>query len=225
MREIQGLKFVLVGAAGGMGKAISKMLSQSGVELILADRNYEDVASLGRELGMPFFQVDATDESSVGTFMAQVGPCDGLINLAGISIPAKIAEMSVEDYEKTMDINVKTVFLTSKYYLQNAKSGGLLLHIGSMAARRPNGNAPLYCAAKAAVNTLSEGIALQAKEKGVRLTTLNPGGANTAFWGDRAVPREKMLNPEDIGEVIRFILSLEERIAVHHMDFESFLML
>jgi short-subunit dehydrogenase len=91
-----------------------------------------------------------------------------------------------------------------------------------MAARRANPNAPVYCAAKAAVAMFSQGLALQAKERNVRVTTLMPGPTDTAFWGNRQVPREKFLQVDDVVAAVRFVLSLPDRVVVHELAFESF---
>ena len=99
------------------------------------------------------------------------------------------------------------------------------LTIGSMAAKRANGNAPLYCTAKAAVNMLSAGMAIQFKERNVRVTTLNPGGADTPFWGDRPIKRENLLKATDVAEVMEFVLTRESRVAFSEINFESFFMM
>ena len=106
-----------------------------------------------------------------------------------------------------------------------AEAGGQIISVGSMAAKRANGNAPLYCTAKAAVNMLSAGMQIQYKEKNIRVTTLNPGGADTPFWGNRPVKRENLLKVSDVAEVIEFVLTRESRVAFSEINFESFLMM
>ena len=153
------------------------------------------------------------------------GRIDALVNLAGLSIPSKIVETEESVYDLMMDVNVKGVYLMSKYFAQYAADDARMINIGSMAARRTNANAPLYCMAKSAVNVLSEGLSLQLAAKGIHVTTLNPGGADTPFWGDRPVKREKLLQAQDIVDVILFVLNSNSRVVIHSVDFESIQMI
>ena len=129
---------------------------------------------------------EADIESFTRRAVERFGAPDCLLNLAGLSIPTKIAELNVADYELMLDVNLKGSLLMSKYFARavDSERGGLIVNIGSMAAKRANANAPLYCTAKAAVNMLSAGMQQQFKEQNIRVTTLNPGGADTPFWGE-----------------------------------------
>ena len=226
---------VLVGAAGGMGRAIVSDLAGKGVRLALADLNQEalnEVAAAAKAAGAQVVAqaLDSTQEDATAAFFAavkeQLGAADTLVYLPGLSIPAKIESMAVADYDKTFDVNVKGAFLAAKHFLGivDAEKGGQVLLTSSMASKRANPNAPVYCAAKAALSMLAQGLALQAKEKNVRVTTMLPGPTNTTgFWGTRPVPREKFMTTADIARMVRFILELPEHIVMHEVDFESFI--
>jgi short-subunit dehydrogenase len=124
-------------------------------------------------------------------------------------------------------VNLKGTFLCSKHFIAYADpvQGGLIVHMGSMAAKRANPKAPLYCTAKAAVNMFSQGLALQLKANNIRVTTLNPGATDTGFWGDRLVPRDKFMTASDVAEVLLFVLRMNPNVVFHEIDFESFAML
>ena len=129
------------------------------------------------------------------------------------------------DYKLILDVNLMGTFLCAKHFipLVDPERGGQIINTASMASKRANPNAPVYCAAKAAVAMLSQGLALQLKEKSIRVSTLNPGPTNTVgFWGDRPVPRDKFLRPEDVAQVVRFILGQPPHVLVHEVCFESF---
>ena len=64
-------------------------------------------------------------------------------------------------------------------------------------------------------------MAMQLAERKIRVTTLNPGGVDTPFWGDRPVKREKLLQPQDITNMVLFVLETDPRVAIHSIDFES----
>ena len=168
-------------------------------------------------------------EEQVRDFVEQAGKTfgkvDALINLAGLSIPGKIAETEESVYDQMMDVNVKGIYFMAKYFSKFAGEDARIINLGSMAARRINANAPLYCMAKSAVNVFSQGLSLQLAKEGIHVTTLNPGGADTPFWGDRPVKREKLLQAQDVVDVILFVLNSNPRMVIHSVDFESIQMI
>ena len=235
MRKIAGLNVIVTGASGGIGSCVCRKLAERGANLALASNDAEALALLADELsarteiisGVVDVRSEADIESFTHRAVERFGAPDILLNLAGLSIPTKITELNIADYELMLDVNLKGSLLASKYFARavDSERGGLIVNIGSMAAKRANANAPLYCTAKAAVNMLSAGMQQQFKEMNIRVTTLNPGGADTPFWGNRPVNRAKLLRPDDIADVIVFVLECDSRIAFSELNFESFLSL
>ena len=169
--------------------------------------------------------VDITKEEEVQAFFAEAYQANGafsaLANLAGLSIPGKIPQTEVSAYDLMIDVNVKGTFLACKHFAAHAAESAIIVNIGSMAARNVNGNAPLYCTAKAAVNTLSQGLLLQLGSQNIRVTTVNPGGTDTGFWGDRPVDRTKLMQPGDVVDVLMFVLTSNPSMQIHDIYFES----
>ena len=233
--KIQDRVFVITGACGGMGQVLCGELARQGARLAICSRHRDKVEAQCRELEEKYgaqvmgTALDVAKEEEVEAFLNEAvrkfGALHALINLAGLSIPGKIEDTQEDVYDTLMDVNVKGTFLFSKHFARCAQEDAMIINLGSMAARRTNANAPLYCMAKAAVNVLSEGLALQLAEKNIRVTTLNPGGADTPFWGERPVKREKLLTAEDGVEVMMFVLETDSRVAIRSIDFESRLML
>jgi NADP-dependent 3-hydroxy acid dehydrogenase YdfG len=229
--NIKDKVFMITGATGGMGEALCNSLAENGAKLVLCSNQSEKMEKQCRELKETYgievvgTVLDVTKENEVKDFVEKAnekfGAIHALINLAGLSIPGKIESTDEAVYDTLMDVNVKGVFLMAKHFAAYAGQDAIVINIGSMAARRVNANAPLYCLAKSAVNTLSQGLTLQMAEKNIRVTTLNPGGADTPFWGDRPVKREKFLQTKDIVNVIMFVLQTDARVAIHSIDFES----
>ena len=224
---------IIIGASGGMGQATAKALAAEGAKLILGSRKEQVLQTLTSGLvsggaEAAYLTVDVTNEEEVQAFFDQTsktfGGFDVLLNLAGLSIPSSISEMTIEQYEQSMDVNLKGTFLCSKHFIPyvNKEQGGLIVNIGSMAAKRANPNAPLYCTAKAALNMFSQGLSLQLIEKNIRVTTLNPGATDTEFWGNRQVPRDKFMTAADVAEVLLFVLQMDPRLVFHEINFESF---
>ena len=226
---------MITGASGGMGQVLCEDLAAQGARLVLASRQKEalkaqcDVLKEKYHVEITEGILDVTREEQVKEFVGQAGAkygkIDALVNLAGLSVPGKIEETDEAVYDLMMDVNVKGIYLMAKYFARYAGEDARMINIGSMAARRTNANAPLYCMAKSAVNVLSQGLSLQLAAKGIHVTTLNPGGADTPFWGDRPVKREKLLQAQDIADVILFVLGSNPRIVIHSVDFESIRMM
>ena len=226
---------MVTGASGGMGQVLCEELASQGAKLVLASNRKEsfkeqcDVLKEKYSVDVMGGFLDVTKEEQVKDFVEKAGKTygkiDALVNLAGLSVPSKIVETEEAVYDLMMDVNVKGVYLMSKYFVQYAAEDARMINIGSMAARRTNANAPLYCMAKSAVNVLSQGLSLQLAAKGIHVTTLNPGGADTPFWGDRPVNREKLLQAQDIVDVILFVLNSNPRVVIHSVDFESIQMI
>lgn len=224
-----GKNVIVTGASGGMGSLLCRQLAAQGAKLSICANNAAALAELEAELSQDtevFAKVvDVTKETEVADFFAQsyekFGPYHAMANLAGLSIPCKIPEAKVDVYETIMDVNVKGTFLTGKYFAQKAAKPAIIVNIGSTAAKTANGNAPLYCTAKAAVNMLSQGMLIQMGPQDIRVTTINPGGTDTPFWGTRTVDKSKLMQAEDVVEVIMFALCSSPRVQIHDIYFES----
>lgn len=232
VKNLKGKNALVTGASGGMGLLLCDMMAKAGMNLALCSVDKSGLEAQAKALTAQYDiklvsdVVDTTNENSVADFVEKaanaLGKLDFLVNLAGLSIPNNYSETDVIVYEKVMDVNIKGSFLTSKHFAEVAADSALIINIGSMAARKTNANAPIYCMAKAAVNKLSEGLLLQYGQRNIRVTTINPGGADTPFWGTRTVDKSKLMQADDVVSVIWFVLNLNDTIQMHSIDFESF---
>ena len=228
--SFNGKNIIVTGSTGGMGQIICKRLASDGACLALCSNDapaLEKQIDELKQLGCDVYgkMIDITNENEVAKFFEEIkahfGKFDGVLNLAGVSIPGKIPETPEEAYNIIMDVNVKSAFFVAKYFADAAKESAIIVNIGSAAAKNANGNAPIYCTAKAAVNMLSKAMLLQLGKQGIRITTINPGGADTPFWGTRPVDRTKLMSAEDVADVILFALGSSPRIQIHDIFFES----
>jgi NAD(P)-dependent dehydrogenase (short-subunit alcohol dehydrogenase family) len=235
MSQLKSQSIVILGAGGGFGRALVAKISQHGPRLALGNLTKNAGTALAEEAraagatDVLTGPVDVTDELSVERFFARVarhyGHADVLVYLPGLSIASPVAAMKVEDYDQIIDVNLKGLFLAAKHWVPLAKPerNPLLAFISSQASTRANPNAPVYCAAKAAVSMFGQGLALQLMGNNVRVTSIKPGPVDTrGFWGDRPVPREKFMQPADVACVIEFVLNLPTHIVMHEVSFESF---
>lgn len=229
MVNYNGKNVIVTGASGGMGIVLCRKLAADGAKLSLCSNDEAGLKALAEELSKVtevFAKVvDITDEADMAAFFEEsyeaFGDYAAVANLAGLSIPGKIPETEVSAYEAIMDVNVKGSFLVGKYFAKHAENPAIIINIGSAAAKNANGNAPLYCTAKAAVNMLSKAMLLQLGSQGIRVTTINPGGADTPFWGTRTVDKSKLMQAEDVVEIIYFALTSSPNVQIHDIFFES----
>lgn len=235
MNTLKNKNIIIMGANGGFGQAVAQKLAGHEANLALADLSEEAMTPLAKscaDSGAPKVttaSVNVTDESSVKTFFEKVrselGGADILLYLPGLSVASPVTDMAESDYDKIVDVNLKGLFFAAKHFvpLTTPERAPLLSFISSQAATRANPNAPVYCAAKAAVSMLGQGLALQLMQKDIRVTAFKPGPVNTqGFWGDRPVPREKFMQVEDVAKVIEFTFCLPDHVVMHEVSFESF---
>lgn len=232
MKDLNGETIVLIGSTGGIGSAILDQLDGHAVNLVLASNQPDllaEQAAKQMEKGRKVIaqELDVTNEPSLQDLLtrarSEFGYLHVLINLAGLSVPGKVQDLPVEKFDLMMDVNVKGTFLATKHFLQLADeaTGGLIINFASAASKRANGNAPLYCAAKAAVTMLSQATQINALEKNVRVTNVCPAATDSPFWGDRKVPRELFLKTSDVAEVVYFILTRDNHVVIQDIEFES----
>lgn len=231
--EIRNLTVAVLGATGDMGRAIAKALAGDGARLAISGRNPEKLDVLKTELegeGAAVFAevVDVTEEAAVARFFQQaqeaLGRIEVLVYTPGLSVPGKIPDMEGADVQRMLRVNVEGAFFAAKHFVGQVdpETGGLAILLSSVAAKRANPNAPIYCASKAALAMMADGLALQAATRNVRVTTLSPGAADTQFWGNRTVPREKFLTVDEIAQVVRFVVQMPSRVVFHDIVFEPF---
>lgn len=220
----------ITGAGSGIGRATAKALAAAGANVYSLSVRPEELESLKAELGesFDFLTGSVADEATVAkafaACVARFGTVDFLINNAGLGIATPdLAEAGLEAFQLMFDVNVKGVFLCTREALKimKPKQSGHIVTLISMAGQRTNPGAPLYCASKFAARGLSGGLADQAIAHHIKVTDVNPGPVDSNYWGDRKVPREKFLKPEDVAGVIRFVLDQPEYLMVREINFDN----
>lgn len=229
MNHLKNKVCFVTGATGGIGEATARALHHAGAKIAISGRDRAKLDALKKELGQDVLvaPADVTDEPAVEAAIQSAvdhfGHIDTLINVPGLSVPGPLTDMKLADFQRTFDVNVTGMFLCSRHFVKrvDANRGGLIVSISSVAGRGANPNAPVYCAAKAAMNMLSAGLAMQTKQANVRVSIVSPGAVSTpGFWGDRPVPHEKFLKPHDVAEVVAFVVGQPAHVVMHDVVFE-----
>ncbi len=183
---LAGKTVIITGAGGGIGLDTALHLHDEGAQVVAT---VHSEAGLGKlEIGSDRLigkVVDVTDEEQVKGLIdftvEKFGKLDGIVNNAGVLKPGTILDASVEDYQKTFDVNVKGVFLGTKYAIPEMLKvgGGSIVNFGSINSIGAEKMLTTYTASKGAVLTLSKAVALDFGAQGIRVNTLCPGFVDT----------------------------------------------
>jgi NAD(P)-dependent dehydrogenase (short-subunit alcohol dehydrogenase family) len=216
---------LILGASGGIGSAVARVLTDNGMKVALAARDRERLEALSNELGgAPFETVDATDIGSVETLVSgmasRLGRLDGLVNCVG-SILLKAAHQTSEDeWRQTLAANLDSAFAAVRAGAKAMrKTGGSIVLMASAAARVGLPSHEAIAAAKAGVIGLGRSAAATYAAKGIRVNVVAPGLVDTpmsaGITGNPLMlkastamhPLGRIGNPEEIATVIDWLLS------------------
>ncbi|NUP17294.1 MAG: oxidoreductase [Streptomyces sp.] len=182
---------LVTGASSGIGEATALALVEAGFEVIGTSRNAAKVTS--RE-GVTFLDLDVSSDASVATLVQQVidrfGRIDVLVNNAGLGSSGATEESSLAQHQHVFDINVFGVIRMTKAVLPHmrAQGRGRIINLSSIYGFIPQPYMAAYVASKHAVEGYSESVDHEAREHGVRVLLVQPGGTNTAFEGNLVQP-------------------------------------
>ena len=179
----------VTGASKGLGLSLIKLLLEAGNKVAATSRKAEDIdnAITDNKENLLALTVDITDESSVNDAidktLAHFGRLDVVVNNAGYSIYGSVEVLSNEEFRKTIDVNLfgtVNVIRAIMPYFRKQRSG-YIFNISSVAGYKGFGNSPSYAAGKFAVIGLSESLAEEVKQFGVKVTVVAPGFFRTSF--------------------------------------------
>lgn len=192
MPELTGKIAFVTGGSRGIGAAIVRRLAADGANVAFTNvspSSAEGAQALARELSTDgrralAIQADASDAGTVRQAIeqaiAELGPVDVLVNNAGVFITGPIGEARLDDYERTMDINVRAPFVAIQAAQAVMPDGGRIINIGScLAARAGRPGVALYSASKAALVGLTQGLARDLGPRGITVNVVHPGPIDT----------------------------------------------
>lgn len=218
---------LITGAGRGIGKAVALELAKAGCRLVLAARNEAELANTRREvekMGAPAFAYasDLSGEKNIRDLVTQTldkfKTLDILINNAGIILPKPFLEVTLEEWDRTMTINLRTVFLLSQLALNvmREKRSGYIINISSTVALGVPPQLCSYGASKLGMVGLAHSLYETAKEYGVKVSTVYPGITDTQMVRDINPPTqpEQWMLPEDIAYCVMFLLKQSDRMIV-----------
>ncbi len=206
MSEFENKVAIVTGAAGGLGEEVSLALAREGIHVVMADRSenvkdsFEKVVSQNPHNKGFAVVMDVTDEENfenlVNRTVTQLGQLDIMVNNAGVVQNAvEITELSLNEFNRVMDVNFKGVFLGSKYAAKQMKlqKSGSIVNVSSFYGKQGYKYYASYCASKAAVITLTQTLALELAEHNINANSVCPGFMATEMHWD-ALRNEARVN-------------------------------
>lgn len=223
---------VITGAAGGMGKADALLFAREGAKVAITDLQDDkikdvvaEIEALGGEaIGLKHNVASEEDwVRVVDETLKKFGKIDILVNNAGISNATPFMDLTVEGWEKTMTINVTSIFLGQKYVIPHMieAGGGSIVNISSIAGLTGGSGAGPYTASKGAVRMLTKATAVDYAKHNIRCNSIHPGYIETPMtvdmfkdeqmtqWFQSQTPLPRLGKPEDIANGVLFLASDE----------------
>jgi len=217
---------IVTGAGRGIGKGIAMALAKDGFNIVAADLNGAEADAVAKELqatGAASLGVacDVSDAASVeGLFKRaaeKFGKIDALVNNAGIYPFVPFEKMTEADWDKVMNVNLKSVFLCSHEAAKALPEGGRIVSVSSVASMIGFEGLVHYCASKGGINGFTRALALELAKKKITVNAVAPGAINTpgASGGGEErikqtvalIPLGRMGEPEDIANAVSFLVS------------------
>ncbi len=219
---------LITGATSGIGRSTAIKFASEGINLIICGRRNDRLEKLKKELSVETsvhilsFDVRNRQEvlQKIGSLPEEFKEIDMLVNNAGNAHGLDpIQSGSMDDWDAMLDINVKGLLYVSKAVIPGMmeRQSGHIINIGSTAGKEvyPNGN--VYCASKHAVDAINQGMRIDLNGNGIRVGAVNPGLTQTEFSdvrfkgdadkADRVYQGFKALQPEDIADIIHFVVT------------------
>ena len=227
---------LITGGAGGMGRAIAERFLRDGDDVVLADVDaaglqvvataMPDVATVEADL-----TVVAECARMVGEVLALHGALDVLVNAAGVWVEGNSWEMTEEQWDRTIGVNLKGTFFTSRYAIPELiRSEGCIVNISSDSGLGGNPGCAIYNASKFGVNGVTKSLALELAPHGVRVNAVCPADVDTPMLSGQArdfggadeegylrsllakMPqgaRARFIRPDEIASLVAFLASAE----------------
>lgn len=234
MQDIRGRVVLITGAGSGLGAATARAFALAGCPVACVDLRRSAAERVSAELSATdvanaAFDCDVADADQVAQTVAAVverfGRLDVVVNNAAIDHTLSIAEMSVEQWDQVIAVNLRGPFLFAKAALpiMQRQRGGHIVNVASTAATRAWANAAAYHASKWGMIGFGRSLGVEGRPDNIRVTTIIPGGMRTAFFDrfiDQGIPMPDVRNlqdPANVAAAIVFAVQMPPESALQEM--------
>ena len=225
MSNLEKKNIIVTGASGGIGNAIIKKLSEEGANILASGTRIEKLEELKKNFeGLKILKFDISQSDKIEEFIENAtselgGSLDGIVNNAGITQDNLAIRMSLDEWQKVININLTSTFLMSKFAIKKMlkNKSGKIVNITSVVGHTGNLGQANYTASKAGIVAMSKSLAIEYAKKNININCISPGFIQTAMTDKiddkfkeviiSKIPSDRLGEPEDIANAVLFLSS------------------
>jgi 3-oxoacyl-[acyl-carrier protein] reductase len=225
MSNLENKNIIVTGASGGIGNAIIKKLSDAGANILASGTKIEKLEELKKNFeGIKILQFDISQSDKIEEFIENAtnelgGRLDVIVNNAGITQDNLAIRMSLDEWQKVININLTSTFLMSKFAIKKMlkNKSGKIVNITSVVGHTGNLGQANYTASKAGIVAMSKSLAIEYAKKNININCISPGFIKTAMTDKiddkfkevivSKIPSARLGEPEDIANAVLFLSS------------------
>jgi len=225
MSTLEKKNVIVTGASGGIGNAIIKKLSKAGANILASGTRIEKLEELKKNFeNIKILKFDISESDKIEEFIENAtnelgGSLDGIVNNAGITKDNLAIRMSLDEWQKVININLTSTFLMSKFAIKKMlkNKSGKIVNITSVVGHTGNLGQANYTASKAGIVAMSKSLAIEYAKKNININCISPGFIKTAMTekiDDKfkevivsKIPSARLGEPDDIANAVLFLSS------------------
>ena len=235
---LNGQVAIVTGVSSGLGRATALALAKAGARIALIARREEELVAVateieangGRALVLPLDLAQGNEMTTIAQrTIAAFERIDILVNAAGTDVPGAISKLTLEEWDRVLNVNLRASFLLAKAVFPHMQQAGrgTIVNISSVAGKRGWANAGAYCASKFGLTGLTQALAAEGRAYGIRACVLYPGGMATN-WGDLSQPKSsqrqgdslpatRALPPSEVAALIVWIAAAPKELVLNEV--------
>jgi NAD(P)-dependent dehydrogenase (short-subunit alcohol dehydrogenase family) len=231
MDSLLGKNAIVTGGTRGIGRAIAERLLREGASVAICGRTDSSVAQATREMKelgkISGYVADVSNAEQVSELFRAVDreftALDILVNNAGQGLFKKVAEMTVEEWHRNIDLNLNGAFYCARQAVQRfvKQGGGFIVNVSSLAAKNAFSGGAGYNASKFGLNGFTEALMLDHRNDNVRVCSIMPGSVDTEFTGDPAKRQGDtswMISASDVADCVALVLRMPARTMISRIE-------
>ena len=225
MKDLKGKNIIITGASGGIGNSIVKRLIENGANILASGTRIEKLEELKKNFEkIKILKFDISQSDKIEEFIDNAtkelgGSLDCIVNNAGVTQDNLAIRMSLEEWQKVIDINLTSTFLMSKFAIKKMlkNKSGKIVNITSVVGHTGNLGQANYTASKAGIIAMSKSLSIEYAKKNINVNCISPGFIKTAMTDKidekykeiiiSKIPSARLGEPEDIANAVLFLLS------------------
>ena len=225
MSNLENKNIIVTGASGGIGKSIIEKLNQAGANILASGTKIEKLEELKKNFkNIKILKFDISQSDKIEEFIENAtnelgGSLDGIVNNAGITQDNLAIRMSLDEWQKVININLTSTFLMSKFAIKKMlkNKSGKIVNITSVVGHTGNLGQANYTASKAGIVAMSKSLAIEYAKKNINVNCISPGFIKTAMTDKiddkfkevivSKIPSARLGEPVDIANAVLFLSS------------------